>query len=385
MSEKIVVFDTTLRDGEQSAGVCFSKADKVEIASALAAMRVDVIEAGFPGASAAEFESVRAVSQGVRTATICGLARATAVDIDAAGGALKGAAACRIHVFLNASDMQMAHQLHKSRADVLALADVMVRRARGYTDDVEFSAMDATRADREFLADLTRVAIRAGARTINLPDTVGFILPHMLGELVDDIRSRVPELEGCRLSFHGQDDLGLATANSLEAVRHGVRQIEATINGIGERAGNTPLEEVVVALNTHGATLGVHTDVDLRGLCPLSEMVRIRSGMAVAPNKAIVGKNAFRHASGIHQDGVLKKRETFEWLDPALVGNVAGTQIVLGKLSGRAGFAARVGALGLSVKGGAFEAAFARFQAVADERREIFDDDIRALCAEAAE
>jgi 2-isopropylmalate synthase len=275
----------------------------------------------------------------------------------------------------------MAHQLHKSRADVLALADVMLRRARGFTDDVEFSPMDATRADREFLADLTRVAIRAGARTINFPDTVGFILPHLLGALIDDIRSRVPELEGCRLSFHGQDDLGLATANSLEAVRHGVRQVEATINAIGERAGNTPLEEVVVALNTHGPALGVHTDVDLRGLCPLSELVRVRSGMAVAPNKAIVGQNAFRHASGIHQDGVLKKRETFEWLDPALVGSTSGTQIVLGKLSGRAGFAARVGALGISLKGAALEGAFVRFQALADERREIFDEDIRALCA----
>ncbi len=381
MSEKIVVFDTTLRDGEQSAGVCFSKADKLEIAGALAAMRVDVIEAGFPGASAAEFEAVRAVGQAVSTATICGLARATAVDVDAAGEALKGAARSRIHVFLNASDMQMAHQLHKSRADVLALADAMLRRARGFTDDVEFSAMDATRADREFLADLARVAIRAGATTINLPDTVGFTLPHLLGALIDDLRSRVPELEACRLSFHGQDDLGLATANSLEAIRHGVRQVEATINGIGERAGNTPLEEVVVAVKTHGAALGVHTDVDLRGLCPLSELVRARSGMEVAPNKAIVGKNAFRHASGIHQDGVLKKRETFEWLDPALVGNTGGTQIVLGKLSGRAGFAARVRALGLSLEGPPLEAAFARFQALADERREIFDDDIRRLCA----
>jgi len=384
MSEKIVVFDTTLRDGEQSAGVCFSRSDKVEIAGALAAMHVDVIEAGFPGASAAEFEAVRAVSQAVRTATICGLARATAADIDTAGDALKEAASSRIHVFLNASDMQMAHQLHKSRADVLALADVMLRRARRYTDDTEFSPMDATRADREFLAELTRTAIRAGARTINLPDTVGFILPHLLGALIDDIRSRVPELEGCRMSFHGQDDLGLATANSLEAIRHGVRQVEATINGIGERAGNTPLEEVVVAVKAHGQALGVHTDVDLRGLCPLSELVSARSGMVVAPNKAIVGKNAFRHASGIHQDGVIKKRETFEWLDPAWVGNAAGTQIVLGKLSGRAGFAARVRTLGIGLEAGALEAAFVRFQALADERREIFDDDIRALCAVSA-
>jgi 2-isopropylmalate synthase len=215
---------------------------------------------------------------------------------------------------------------------------------------------------------------------VNVPDTVGYILPHALGELVSDLIAAVPELRTCTLSFHGQDDLGLATANSLEAVRRGARQVEATVNGIGERAGNTALEEVVVALVVHGPALGVHTDVDPRGLCAISDLVRERSGMAVASNKAIVGRNAFRHASGIHQDGVIKKRETFEWLDPALVGRTEGTQIVLGKLSGRAGFAARADALGFRLEGAALNRAFARFQSLADERREVFDDDVRALC-----
>jgi 2-isopropylmalate synthase len=380
MSDQVVILDTTLRDGEQSAGVCFTKAEKLEIAVALAAMRVDVIEAGFPGASPAEFEAVKAVGETVRTATVCALARANAADIDAAAAALRGAASPRIHVFVNASHVQMAHQLRKTGDEVLALAEAMIRRARCHTDDVQFSAMDATRADISYLADMARMAVRAGATTLNLPDTVGYILPHMLGARIAELSALVPELSTIRLSFHGHDDLGLATANSLEAVRAGVRQIEATINGIGERAGNTALEEVVTALHLHGPALGVHTGVDTRRLCPLSDLVRARSGMMVPPNKAIVGKNAFRHASGIHQDGVLKKRETFEWLDPALVGNVDGTQIVLGKLSGRAGFGARAAALGFALQGAALDAAFARFQVLADQRREVFDDDVRALC-----
>jgi len=380
MSDKVFVLDTTLRDGEQSAGVCFNKAEKLEIASALAAMRVDVIEAGFPAASPAEFAAVRAVSETVRTATVCALARANAADIDAAAAALRGAAAPRIHVFVNASQVQMENQLRKTGDEVLALAEAMIRRARCHTDDVQFSAMDATRADLAYLAEVARVAVRAGATTLNLPDTVGCILPHLLGARIADLLARVPELATIRLSFHGHDDLGLSTANSLEAVRAGVRQIEATINGIGERAGNTALEEVVTALVLHGPALGGHTDVDPRRLCPLSDLVRARSGMSVSPNKAIVGKNAFRHASGIHQDGVLKKRETFEWLDPALVGSAEGTQIVLGKLSGRAGFASRAAALGFELRGALLDAAFARFQTLADARREVFDDDVRAVC-----
>jgi len=275
----------------------------------------------------------------------------------------------------------MAHQLRKSREDVLAMARAMVTRARTFTDDVEFSAMDATRASRDFLAEIVRTASSAGARTINVPDTVGYVLPHALGDLIRDLFARVPELAEGRVSFHGQDDLGLATANSIAAIGAGARQVEVAVNGIGERAGNTALEEVVVALKLHGASLGVHTDVDPRGIYDVSRMVEARSRIAVPPNKAIVGRNAFRHASGIHQDGVLKKRETFEWIDPAMIGNPHGTEIVLGKLSGRAGFASRVAALGIGLEAAALDAAFARFQAIADLKRDPGDDDVRAACA----
>ena len=341
MSEKVIVFDTTLRDGEQTAGVHFTARDKVDIATALAAMRVDVIEVGFPGASPAERDAVRAVAEVVRGPTLCALARAVAADIDAAAESLRGAESSRIHVFLNASDVHLTHQLRKSRQDVLEMARQMVSRARNVTDDVEFSPMDATRADPDFLCELVRAAWQSGARTLNIPDTVGYVLPDALGALIRTLFERVPELAEGRVSFHGQDDLGLATANALAAVTAGARQIEVAVNGIGERAGNTALEEVVVALRLHGTTLGVHSDVEPRGIYEVSKLVEARSGIAVPPNKAIVGQNAFRHASGIHQDGVLKKRETFEWIDPAMVGNPNGTQIVLGKLSGRAGFAAR--------------------------------------------
>ncbi len=347
MSEKIIVFDTTLRDGEQSAGVCFSERDKVEIARRLAAMRVDVIEAGFPAASFAEADAVAAVAREVRDSTICGLARALPFDVDAAGEALRAAARPRIHVFVNSSDVHLAHQLRKDREDVLAIAGAAVRRARHFTDDVEFSPMDATRADPEFVAAVVEVALAAGATTINIPDTVGCVLPHRLEEMIRDLFRRVPALVEAVVSFHGQDDLGLATANAIAAVRAGARQVELAVNGLGERAGNTAFEEVVMALRVHGAELGVHSDVDPAGICALSRLVEERSGVAVPLNKAVVGGNAFRHASGIHQDGVIKWRENYEVLDPEVIGHATGSQIVLGKLSGRGGFAARVAALGV--------------------------------------
>ncbi|WP_394844821.1 2-isopropylmalate synthase [Pendulispora brunnea] len=384
MNDKITILDTTLRDGEQSAGVNFTQSDKLEIARALEAMRIDVIEAGFPAASAAEFANVKAVAKDVRGAAICALSRAVAEDVDAAGEALKGAASPRIHIFLNASDMQLEHQLRKKREDVRALADAMVRRARNYVADVEFSAMDATRADPDFLAEIVRTAIAAGAGTINLPDTVGYVLPHQLHAMMVDLRSRVPELDGVCMSFHGQDDLGLSTANTIEAVRAGARQVELTVNGIGERAGNTALEEVVVALTLHGPSLGVRVDVDTTKISALSQLVAERSGMPVAPNKALVGRNAFRHASGIHQNGVIKKRETFEWIDPKMVGNTRGTEIVLGKLSGRAGFLARVHALGLKLTASKEEETFARFQELADRQRVVEDAEVRAICLQGA-
>jgi 2-isopropylmalate synthase len=383
MSAKVVVFDTTLRDGEQSAGVSFTEQDKIEIATRLAAMRVDVIEAGFPAASPAEARAVAAVCREVRGATICGLARCVERDIDIAAEVLSKAARPRIHLFVNSSDMQLAHQLRKDRASVLAMTEVMVRRARNYTDDVEFSPMDATRADPPFLAELVRAALRAGATTINVPDTVGYVLPQTLTEIFARLRHEVPELEAAVLSFHGQDDLGLATANALAAVAAGARQVELAVNGIGERAGNTSFEEVVVALAVHGAALGVHTDVDTRGIYALSKLVEARSGLEVAANKAIVGRNAFRHASGIHQDGVIKRRETYEVIDPASIGHPTGTEIVLGKLSGRAGFVARIERLGWKLTGPAAEAAFVRFQTLADRQRDITDDDLGRICADA--
>ncbi|HYB11897.1 MAG TPA: 2-isopropylmalate synthase, partial [Myxococcota bacterium] len=331
--ERVTMFDTTLRDGEQSAGVSFTLRDKLDIASRLAQAGVDVVEAGFPSASPAELACVRAVAETVRGVTVCGLARAVPGDIEAAVEALHGAEHPRIHVFVNASDMQLAHQLRKSREQVIEMARIAVRQARSGVAEVEFSPMDATRSDPEFLAELIHASLEAGATTLNLPDTVGFILPDALHALIENLYARVPALSDAVLSFHGQDDLGLATANALAAVRAGARQLEVTVNGIGERAGNTCFEEVVMALHVHAATLNVETGVNTRAIHELSKLVEERSGLAIASNKAIVGRNAFRHASGVHQDGVLKQRETYEVIDPAEIGHPVGTEIVLGKLS----------------------------------------------------
>jgi len=381
-TERVVVFDTTLRDGEQSAGVCFSKQDKLDIAAQLASMGVDVVEAGFPAASPGERAAVAAVARAVRGTRVCGLARAVPGDVDAAAEALRDAEAPRIHVFLSASEVHLARQLRRDRAEVVAMAEAAVRRARRFVDDVEFSPMDATRSDPAFVAKVVRAALAAGATTINLPDTVGVALPQQVAALFRELRERVPELGGATLSFHGQDDLGLATANALAAIGAGARQVEVAANGIGERAGNAAFEEVVMALRVHGPALGVHTGVDTRGIRALSELVEERSGMPVPPNKPVVGGNAFRHASGVHQDGVLKHRESYECLDSAWIGDAEGTRIVLGKLSGRAGFAARARELGFALPESAMARAFERFQRLADGRREVSDADLRAICSE---
>jgi 2-isopropylmalate synthase len=384
MHERVRVFDTTLRDGEQTADIYFSASDKLEIATRLAALGVDVIEAGFPVSSPEEAAAVAEVAANVRGSVICALARAVPNDVAAAGEALRHARERRIHVFVNASDMQLALQLQKSRVQVIAMAAAMVRSAREFTDDVEFSPMDATRADPAFVAELVRAVLAAGASTINLPDTVGFALPEQVAGMIRTLRRDVPEIEAAVISFHGQDDLGLATANTLAAIAAGARQVELTINAIGERAGNTSLEEVVMALRVHGERMGVSCNVDTTGIYALSELVAERSGIAVPPNKAIVGRNAFRHASGIHQDGVLKQRETYEVIDPAWIGHPVGSEIVLGKLSGRAGFAARVAALDLALSEAEQERAFRRFQRVAAVSREVSDAQLRDVCAEAA-
>jgi 2-isopropylmalate synthase len=381
MSDQVIVFDTTLRDGEQAAGVLFREQDKLDIADRLAAMRVDVIEAGFPAASESELRSVHAVARHVRTAGVCALARCHPRDVDAAIEALQGAARPRIHVFVNASNVQLEHQLRRGHDEVLELAAAMVKRARAAVGDVEFSPMDATRADRGFLAKLVRTAIAAGARTINIPDTVGYALPDDVADLFRHLREVVPETGSAVLSFHGQNDLGMASANAMAAVRAGARQVELCVNGIGERAGNTSFEEVVMSIAVHGASLGVHTNVDTTGIYPLSKLVEARSGIGVPANKAIVGRNAFRHASGIHQDGVLKHRQNYEHIDPATIGHPTGTEIVLGKLSGTAGFAAKAKQLGFELGGGPLQRAFQRFQALADKQRDVSDDEVRAICA----
>jgi len=378
--DRVLVFDTTLRDGEQAAGVAFRARDKLEIAAALAAAGVDVVEAGFPVSSRAEFDAVRAVAREVRETRVCALARAVPKDVEAAGEALRGAAAPRIHVFVNASDMQLAHQLRRGRRDVAGMVRAMVTRARELAEDVEFSPMDATRADRDFVAELAEDAVRAGAGTVNLPDTVGVALPEQVRALVAFVRERIAGAGDAVVSFHGQDDLGLATANSLAAVAGGARQVEVAVNGIGERAGNTAFEEVVMALRVHGSALRVRTGVDARAIHALSRLVAERSGIAVPPNKAVVGGNAFRHASGIHQDGVLKHRATFECFDPAEIGHPAGTEIVLGKLSGRAGFAARAEALGYRLDGRGLARAFERFQALLADGAVAGDAALRAAC-----
>jgi 2-isopropylmalate synthase len=378
---RITVLDTTLRDGEQAAGVCFSARDKAEIAARLDALGVDVIEAGFPVSSPEEAAAVSAVALEVENARVCALARAVPRDVAAAGEALRHARAPRIHVFVNASDMQLAHQLGKSREQVVGMAAAMVRSARELAEDVEFSPMDATRADPGFLAELARAVLGAGANTLNLPDTVGCATPDQVAALIRELRSRVPELEAATISFHGQDDLGLATANSLAAIAAGAGQVELTVNGIGERAGNTSLEEVAAALQVHGARLGATTGLRLGTLHALSRLVAERSGIEVPANKAVVGRNAFRHASGIHQDGVLKHRETYEVLDPALIGHPAGSEIVLGKLSGRAGFASRIAELGFTLGEGELARAFAAFQRLAARTREVSDVQLRELVA----
>jgi 2-isopropylmalate synthase len=315
---------------------------------------------------------------------VCALARAVPRDVAAAGEALRQARGPRIHVFVNASDMQLAHQLGKSREQVVAMAAAMVRSARDFTDDVEFSPMDATRAAPEFLAELARGVIAAGATTLNLPDTVGCATPDQVAAMIRELRSRAPELEGVTISFHGQDDLGLATANALAAIAAGAGQVELTVNGIGERAGNTSLEEVAAALRVHGARLGVTTGLRLATLHALSCAVAERSGIAVPPNKAVVGRNAFRHASGIHQDGVLKHRETYEVLDPAWIGHPFGSEIVLGKLSGRAGFASRLADLGFALGESQLARAFLAFQRLAAHSREVSDAQLRELVARLA-
>ena len=379
--DKVIIFDTTLRDGEQAAGGSLNLNEKLEIARQLEKLGVDVIEAGFPISSPGDFESVKLVAEEIRGSIICGLARANANDIDRVWEAVKGAAHPCIHVFVSSSDIHLMHVLKKDRDEILQLTRDMVSRAKSYTDNVEFSPMDASRTEPAYLHQILQVAIEAGAVTLNIPDTMGYSIPEEFGRLIDGIFQNVPGIEKTVVSVHCHNDLGLAVANSLEAVRRGVRQVECTINGIGERAGNASLEEIVMAIKTRRDLFNLDTGIDTRQIYKTSRMVSELSGFSVQPNKAIVGANAFRHESGIHQDGVIKMPITFEIMDPKTVG-IPSSSLVLGKLSGRHAFRERLAELGYTLEDEDFTRVFRAFKELADKKKEIADRDIESLVAE---
>ncbi|MFH0914273.1 MAG: 2-isopropylmalate synthase [Chloroflexota bacterium] len=379
--DKVIIFDTTLRDGEQAAGGTLNMQEKLEIARQLEKLGVDVIEAGFPISSPGDFEAVSLITREVRTPVICGLARAHPQDIDRAWEAVKGASHPRIHVFLSSSDIHLSYQLKKSRAEVVELAGAMVARAKGYTGDVEFSPMDASRTDPEYIYQILETVIAAGATTVNIPDTVGYAIPGEFGGLIEGIVRHVPNIDRAVISVHCHDDLGLAVANSLEAVRRGARQVECTINGIGERAGNASLEEIVMAIKTRGDLFRLETGINTTEIFRASRLVSDRTGFPVQPNKAIVGANAFRHQSGIHQDGIIKMPITYEIMDPRSVG-IPASALVLGKLSGRHAFKERLAELGYSLSEEDLGRAFAAFKELADKKKEVTDRDIQSLVAE---
>ncbi|MBK1691133.1 2-isopropylmalate synthase [Ectothiorhodospira mobilis] len=382
--DKLYIFDTTLRDGEQSPGASMTREEKIRIAKGLEKMRVDVIEAGFPAASIGDFESVQAVARAVRESTVCGLARAREADIDRAGEALKEAASARIHTFLATSPIHMEHKLRMSPDEVLEQAVAAVRRARQWTDNVEFSPEDAGRSELDFLCRVIEAVIDAGARTINIPDTVGYNIPEQFGALIRNLRERIPNADQAVFSVHCHNDLGVAVANSLAAVLNGARQVECTINGLGERAGNAALEEVVMAVRTRQDHFPCDTTLDTTQIVPCSRLVSTITGFPVQPNKAIVGANAFAHESGIHQDGVLKHRDTYEIMRAQDVG-WSDNRIVLGKHSGRNAFRARLKDLAIDFDSEEeLNEAFARFKELADKKHEIYDEDLQSLATEAA-
>ena len=382
MTDKLIIFDTTLRDGEQSPGASMTREEKVRIARQLERMRVDVIEAGFPAASNGDFEAVRAVAGAIKDSTVCGLARALERDIDRAGEALKGASSARIHTFIATSPIHMEKKLRMSPEQVIEQAVKAVKWARKYTDNVEFSPEDAGRSELDFLCRVLEAVIDAGATTLNIPDTVGYNLPEQFGALIRSLRERIPNSDKVVFSVHCHNDLGLAVANSLSAVLNGARQVECTINGLGERAGNAALEEVVMTVRTRQGVFCCDTRIDTTQIVPASRLVAGITGFAVQPNKAIVGANAFAHESGIHQDGVLKHRETYEIMRAEDVGWGAN-KMVLGKHSGRNAFRTRLTELGVVMESEeALNAAFARFKELADKKHEIFDEDLQAIVSD---
>jgi 2-isopropylmalate synthase len=381
-NKRIIIFDTTLRDGEQCPGASMNLREKLEVARQLARLRVDVIEAGFPVISDGDFAAVRAIAREIKGPVICGLARCVPRDIDAAGAAIKPAGKRgRIHVFLATSKIHREFKLNKARDEILRLAVEGVKRAKSFVDDVEFSPEDGSRTEPDFLVQVCRAVVAAGATTVNIPDTVGWAVPDQYGALIQHLYEAVPEFQTgrCIISVHCHNDLGLAVANSLAAIRHGARQVECTVNGIGERAGNAAVEEIVMAMKTRGDFFsgfdcGLHT----REIVKSSRLVSRMSGLVVQRSKAIVGENAFAHSSGIHQDGILKKRETYEIMDPQTVG-WGGTELPLTKHSGRAAMAARLKHLGFKMEEADVAAIFARFKEIGDKKKFVYDDDLSAL------
>jgi len=377
--DKIIIFDTTLRDGEQAPGASLNPKEKMEIAHALADLGVDVIEAGFPISSKGDLASVKQIARAIKGPVIAGLARAIKKDIDASAEAVKYAKKPRIHVFLATSKIHMQYKLKKAEEEILRLAIESVKYAKKFCQDIEFSPEDATRSDRQFLFKVVESVIDVGATTVNIPDTVGYALPVEYGNLIKAIKENVPNIDKAIVSVHGHNDLGLAVANSLEAIKNGARQVECTINGIGERAGNASMEEIVMTMRTRRDIFAdLQTQVKTNQIYKISRLVSKLTGFAVAPNKAIVGGNAFRHESGIHQDGVLKERSTYEIIKPEDVG-FTGTGIVLGKHSGRHALAERLKELGFSLTHEQLDKISERFKALADKKKNIFDDDLISI------
>jgi len=378
---KVIIFDTTLRDGEQAAGASLSVQDKLQIARQLEKLGVDVIEAGFPISSPGDFEAVQVIAKEIKGSTVCALAHANAEAIDRAWEAIKKAKKSLIHIFLSASDIHLLYQLKKTREEILQISCEMVARAKKYTDSVEFSPMDASRTEPGYIYKVLEGVIAAGATTVNIPDTVGCAIPQEYGDLIEGIFKNVPNIDKAVVSVHCHDDLGLAVANSLEAIRRGARQVECTINGIGERAGNASMEEIVMALKTRNDFYHMTTNIDTTQIYKTSRLVSELTGFPVQPNKAIIGANAFRHQSGIHQDGIIKKAITYEIMDPRSVG-IPSSSLVLGKLSGRHAFKERLAELGYILDEESLKHAFQSFKELADKKREITDRDIESVIAE---
>lgn len=381
MIRLIRIFDTTLRDGEQCPGASMNVEEKLLIARQLARLGVDIIEAGFAFSSPGDFEAVQRIGREVKDSIICSLARARPEDIDRAWEALKTAHRPRIHTFLSTSDIHLRHQFRMSREQALEQAVAMVKKAKGYLEDVEFSPMDASRSDPEYLYQVIEAVIKAGATTVNIPDTVGYALPDEFGALIRNIREHVPATASIILSVHCHNDLGLAVANSLAAVRNGAGQVECTINGIGERAGNASLEEIVMTLRTRRDFFQADTKIVTEEIYKTSRMVSGITGMVVQPNKAIVGDNAFAHESGIHQDGLLKERLTYEIMTPASIG-LGKSRLVIGKHSGRHAFKNKLEEMGYTLSEEDLNKAFTRFKKLADQKKEVFEEDIEAIIAD---